>query len=237
MTALQLKMVPSIKSANLRATTMRRISPLFVFASLLGLLAMGCNREPAEAEHHAASGSQPGLAPRVQPAAPEPAPEPTTKPTIEPPNTPEPAPDPVLDERKQALANVGRSAFEALQADDFEALLQLTPLVEGYLRNVCPRVAVSPRDQLQARFNHCRKSIPWAEVAEAQAFAAQPTGEPAAGCDGGIEDYGRLQLFLHMSDKSIWRIEFFGAIGQDGNPIGISGEVRCGKVDEAPKLK
>jgi hypothetical protein len=207
---------------------MRPVSRLFVLASLL---AAGCNQEPREAEHHVASGVEPGLAPRVQPPAPEPAATPAPTPE------PEPTPDPVLTERKQALANVGRSAFEALQADDSEALLQLTPLVEGYLRDVCPDLPISPRDQMQARFNHCRKSIPWADVAEAQAFAAQPTGEPAAGCDVGIEDYGRLQLFLHMNDKSIWRVEFFGAIGQNGNPIGINGEVSCRTVDEAPPLK
>ncbi len=201
-------------------------NPLFVWASLL---AITCGRETPEPEEQVARG---------EPSASEPAP-PTPTPTHTPAPVPEPTPvpDPALDERKQALANVGRSAFEALQADDFDALLQLTPLVEGYLRDVCPDLPVSPREQLQARFNHCRKSIPWPEVAEAQAFAAQPTGEPAAGCDGGIEDYGRLQLFLHMSDKSIWRVEFFGAIGQDGNPIGINGEVSCREVDEAPQLK
>jgi hypothetical protein len=238
-TALQLKTVSSIRSATLRATTMRRLSRLFVFASLL---ATGCNRESSEAEHQVGSGSEPGLAPRVQPAAPELSDESHDaglESSIEPAPVPvpTPAPDPMLDERKQALTNVGRSAFEALQADDFEALLQLTPLVEGYLREVCPDRPVSPREQLQARFEHCRKSVPWADVAEAQAFAGTPTGAPADGCKGGIEDYGRLQLFLHMSDAKIWRIQFFGAIGEGGNPIGISGEINCQQVDEAPKLK
>jgi hypothetical protein len=209
---------------------MQRLPRLFVFASL----AIACTRESSQAEHQAGSVSQPGLAPRVQPAEPEPALEPTPTP-----KEPEPAPkpNPVLEQRKQALSNVGRSAFEALQADDFEALLQLTPLVDGYLRDVCSDRPVAAREQLQARFKHCRKSIPWADVAEAQAFAETPTGAAAAGCNEGIEDYGRLQLFLHMSDKSIWRVQFFGAIGEGGNPIGISGEVSCETVDEAPKLK
>jgi hypothetical protein len=208
---------------------MQRLSRLFVFASL----ALACSRETPEAAHEADSGSQPGLAPRVTPAEPEPAVEPTPAPEPE----PTPAPDPVLEERKQALTNVGRSAFEALQADDFEALLQLTPLVDGYVRDVCSDRPVTPREQLQARFEHCRKSIPWADVAEAQAFAETPTGAPADGCNAGIEDYGRLQLFLHMNDKKIWRVQFFGAIGESGNPIGISGEVSCEMVDEAPKLQ
>jgi hypothetical protein len=205
-----------------------RNSLLIIWASLL---ATSCTREAPQPDEQDAVG---------EPSTPEPTPpKPELTPELTPAPEPEPtaAPDPALDERKQALANVGRSAFEALQADDFESLLQLTPLVEGYLRDVCPDLVVSPRDQLRARFHHCRTSIPWPDVAEAQAFAAQPTGEPAAGCNGGIEDYGRLQLFLHMNDKSIWRVEFFGAIGQDGNPIGISGEVRCQKVDEAPTLK
>jgi hypothetical protein len=222
---------------------MQRLSRLFVFPGLLGLLGMlgmlgmACNREPPQAEHQASSGSQPGLAPRVQPAEPAPALEPTPTPTPTPAPAPTPAPDPALEGRKQALTNVGRSAFEALQADDFEALLQLTPLVEGYLRDVCPDRPITPREQLLARFKHCRKSIAWADVAEAQAFAESPTGAPAGGCNDGIEDYGRLQLFLHMNDKSIWRVQFFGAIGEGSNPIGISGEVSCEQVDEAPKLK
>lgn len=218
--------------AKLRTTTMRRISRLFVFGTLV---ATACNREPAESERQTdrapdmpdspAMPATPAMpAVPVQPATPTPTPEPTP-------------PDPALDERKQALANVGRSAFEALQADDFEALMQLTPLVDGYLRDVCSERPTSPREQLEARFTHCRNSIPWAEVAEAQAFAAQPTGTPGSGCDAGIEDYGRLQLFLHMNDKSIWRVEFYGAIGQDGSPIGIGGEVSCRKVDDAPQLK
>jgi hypothetical protein len=220
--------------AKLPATTMRRISRLFMFGSLLVFLVMlvtACNSKPSEPKPQVSDNEPREPAPSVQPITPEPTPEPTPLPE------PAPPPDPALDERKQALANVGRSAFEALQADDFEALLQLTPLVDGYLRDVCSERPVSPREQLEARFTHCRNSIPWADVAEAQAFAAQPTGTPASGCDGAVEDYGRLQLFLHMNDKSIWRVEFYGAIGQDGSPIGIGGEVSCRKVDEAPKLK
>jgi hypothetical protein len=216
-----------VTSAKLRATTMRRIPRLFVLVSI----ATACSREPSEPEHQVAASEPSEPTPPVQPATPTPVPE---QPAPEP--TP-PPPHPAFDERKQALANVGRSAFEALQADDFEALLQLTPLVDGYLRDVCPERPVGPREQLEARFKHCRNAIPWAAVAEAQAFAAKPTGTPAAGCDAAIEDYGRLQLFLHMNDASIWRVEFFGAIGQDGNPIGIGGEVSCRKVDDAPKLQ
>jgi hypothetical protein len=217
-------------SANLRVT-MRRLTHFvfgFVFSSLL---ICACNREPPEPEPRVADSEPSEAAPPVQPITPEPAAEPAPAPD------PTPPPDPALDERKQALANVGRSAFEALQSDDFEALLQLTPLVDGYLRDVCPGLPVGPREQLEARFDHCRKSIPWAEVAEAKAVAATPTGTPAAGCDAGIEDYGRLQLYLHMNDKSIWCVDFFGAIGQDGNPIGIAGEVSCRQVDEVPKLR
>jgi hypothetical protein len=215
---------------------MHRCVCLLAFGSLVFT---ACNREPHEAEHHGSIKSEPGLAPRAQPSEPEATPEQTPAPEVEPAPepTPEPEPDPVMAERKQALADVGRRAFEALQNDDFEALLQLTPLVDGYLREVCPKVTVGSRDELQARFAHCRKSIAWDKVAEAQAFAAQPTGERAAGCNEGIEDYGRLQLYLHMQDKSIWRVEFYGAIGRDGNPIGIGGEVSCKPDTDAPKLK
>ena len=212
---------------------MRHALSLLTFVSLL----TACNREPHEAEHDTAIHNEPGLAPREEPAPPEPEQPPPTATPEQP--TPEPVlePDPVLAERKQALADVGRKAFEALQTDDFEALLELTPLVDPYLLEVCPKFASSPREQLQARFAHCRKSIAWDDVLEAKAIAAQPTGEFAAGCSEGIEDYGRLQLYLHMQDKSIWCIDFYGAIGRDGNPIGLGGEVSCRPVDEVPETR
>lgn len=180
---------------------------------------------------------EPGLGPRVSPgeAEAEPA-KPEPEPPIEP--EPEPAPpDPALDDRKLALANVGRTAFEALQAGDFAALAQLTPLDEGALRDACPDMALSDRQELEARFNHCHRAIAWDAVAEAQVFAGEPSGARALGCEDGIEDYGRLQLFLHMKDKKIWRVDFFGAVGQGGNAVGINGEVSCKEVDEAPPLK
>ncbi|KIG14196.1 hypothetical protein DB30_07054 [Enhygromyxa salina] len=199
-------------------------------------LATACGGEPHDPGHQAATGVEPGLAPRVEPApppppAPEPAPEPEPQPQ------PEPQPDPELSERKQALANVGRSAFDALQDGEFDRLAQLTPLVEGFLRDSCPSLPVGARRELEARFSHCHKTIDWAAVAEAQVFAGKPTGAPATGCEAGIEDYGRLQLFLHMNDKTIWRVDFFGAVGQDGNAVGINGEVSCTMVDGAPPLK
>ncbi|HLT37927.1 MAG TPA: hypothetical protein VK034_16695, partial [Enhygromyxa sp.] len=183
---------------------------------------------------------KPGLGPRATPTeAAEPEPEPAPAP--EPPVASEPAPEldepePELDERKLALRNVGRAAFDALESGDFEALARLTPLDKGPLRDVCPRMLLSNRKELEARFAHCHETIAWNAVAEAQAFAGQPTGAQAAGCDAGIEDYGRLQLFVHMNDAKIWRVDFFGAVGQDGNAIGISGEVACHEVDEAPPL-
>lgn len=142
-----------------------------------------------------------------------------------------------LDDRELALANVGRAAFDALKAGDFDAFTQLTPLDEGPLRDACPRMPLSNRQELQARFNHCHRTIEWDAIAEAQVFAGKPTGVQALGCEGGIEDYGRLQLFLHMQDRSIWRVDFFGAVGQGGNAVGINGEVSCKAVDEAPPLK
>jgi hypothetical protein len=205
----------------------------------LALAACGGGDEPHDTGHAGdqdPAGVEPGLGPRAQPAPP-PAVEPAPAPEPEPAPAPEPEPQPELSERKQALANVGRSAFEALQNGEFERLLQLTPLVDGFLHDSCPALPVSPRKELEARFGHCHKNINWDAVAEAQVFAGKPTGDPAIGCDPGIEDYGRLQLFLHMNDKKIWRVDFFGAVGQDGNAIGINGEVSCTEVDQAPALK
>ena len=130
-----------------------------------------------------------------------------------------------------------QATIRAIRAGDFSGLMHLTATGDGYLGERCPRLPVSPRDELQARFDFCHEKIPWDEVAEAQVFAGKPTGSPAAGCDDGVEDYGRLQLFLHMNDKTIWRVEFYGAVGENGNAIGINGEVACSEVDEAPELK
>lgn len=202
-------------------------------------LVVACGSESPNSTHEAGAGVEPGLSPQDQPAPPEPAPE--QPPAVEQPQPepapPEPEPEPELSERKQALANVGRSAFDALESGEFEQLLQLTPLVDGFLRDSCPSLPVGARKELEARFGHCHKTIEWAAVAEAQVFAGKPSGKPADGCEPGIEDYGRLQLFLHMNDKTIWRVDFFGAVGQGGNPVGINGEVSCRQVDEAPALK
>ncbi len=198
---------------------------------------LACNSKPHEREH-AATGSEPGLEPRATPPeSAKPAATPAVTPEPEPEPEPTPEPDPALDERKLALANVGRGAFDALRAGKFDTLIKLTPLADGPLHDTCPRMPTSDRPELEARFKHCHETIPWDAVAEAQVFAGKPTGAQASGCDHGIEDYGRLQLFLHMSDSTIWRVDFFGAVGQDGNAVGINGEVACQTVAEAPPLE
>lgn len=211
-----------------------RLTPLLigVLASSLG----ACTSEPPPEPAKPAPALEPAPAPAPQPTAtPDDEPPPVLEREPEQPPPLEPAPE--LDERKQALANVGRTAFDALRAGEFDALLALTPMVDGYLREVCAELPSAPRDELRARFAHCHRSIAWDAVAEAQVFAGKPTGAPASGCEAGIEDYGRLQLFLKMNDKKIWRVEFFGAVGRDGNAIGINGELSCSEVDEIPPLK
>ena len=207
-----------------------------LLATLPSILACGGDKHEGDAK---AVQVEPGLAPRISPAEAEREPAPVeihpepAKVEAE----PEPAPpEPELDDRRLALANVGRSAFDALKAGDFDALAQLTPLDKGPLRDACPRMSLSNRQELEARFQHCHRTIAWESVAEAQVFAGEPSGAQASGCEQGIEDYGRLQLFLHMNDKTIWRVDFFGAVGQDGNAVGINGEVSCKEVDEAPRL-
>lgn len=211
--------------------------------TLLGALpsTLACSGEEHEADKKAVQ-VEPGLAPRVSPeeAQPEPAKakaEPAPAKVEVEPEPAQPQPQPELDDRRLALANVGRSAFDALKAGDFDALAQLTPLDKGPLRDACPRMSLSDRQELKARFEHCHRTIQWDAVAEAQVFAGEPSGAQASGCEQGIEDYGRLQLFLHMKDEKIWRVNFFGALGQDGNAVGINGEVSCKEVDEAPPLK
>lgn len=217
------------------AATMPAVhSRILLALTLLSTLACGAERHdesPSEVE------ISPGLGPRAtasEPAEPAPAPEPAI---AEPEPEPAPAPDPELDDRKLALANVGRAAFDALKAGDFDALAGLTPLDDGPLRDACRAMPLANRMELAARFKRCHETIDWDAVAEAQVFAGTPSGAQAIGCDDGIEDYGRLQLFLHMNDEKIWRVDFFGAVGQGGNAVGINGEVACKEVDEAPPLK
>jgi len=200
------------------------------------LALLSCKGEPEAGGHD--SGHAEVLPGRAPAKAPPSAATETGTPAVE---APAPAPvvdpDPIMAARKQALANVGRSAFDALKAGSFDDLMALTPLVDPYLGEVCPRLPQSPRKELEARFDYCHEHIDWDAVAEAQAFAGKPTGAQAPGCDAGIEDYGRLQLFAHMADASIWKIEFFGAVGEGGNAIGINGEVKCSETDDAPALE
>lgn len=206
------------------------------FATFALFVTIACTREDHDTTRDRGLASEQGLPAPTSPtpvAAPTPTPEP--QPASEPAS--EPAPDPALDERKTALANVGKSAFEALQAGDFAALRKLTALDDdSLLRAACPRVALGDPTELEAKFGYCHRTIAWDAVAEAQVFAPKPTGEPAPGCEAGIEDYGRLQLYLHMQDATIWRVDFYGAVGADGKAIGIDGSVSCKQVDEAPKL-
>jgi len=211
-----------------------RVSFSLVALAAASLVACG-SEDPEPAPQVEVSPGADAPAPALDPSpAPEPEVDPTLDPTPEPP--PEVDPDPVVAERKQALANVGRSAFDALESGDFEALLALTPLVDPYLGEVCAKLPLSPRKELGARFKFCHEAIAWDAVAEAQVFAGKPTGDPATGCDAKIEDYGRLQLFAHMKDASIWRIEFYGAVGEQGKVIGLNGEVRCSPTQDAPSL-
>lgn len=224
-------------SPRLQSRSLVTVPRSLVLAALpLVLVCLGCNRDAPDETSSAAV--EPGPKPSEPETPPTPElvaePEPEAPPELEP--VPEPPLEPQSDERKQALANVGRAAFDALRAGDFEALLALTPMVDPYLRDACPSLPAGSRDELEARFRHCQRSIDWDAVAEAQVFAGKPTGAPASGCETGIEDYGRLQLYAIMNDKKIWRVEFFGAVGQDGNAIGINGEVSCKQVDEVPPL-
>jgi hypothetical protein len=213
---------------------MPRVQPRTALALTLALFSISaCGGETHESDAKAGVKVEPGRAPRTAPE--QPAAEPATpepEPAVEPVQ-----PEPELDDRKLALANVGRGAFDALKAGEFDTLAKLTPLDEGPLHDACPRMTLSDRKELQARFDYCHRTIAWADVAEAQVFAGEPSGAQASGCEDGIEDYGRLQLFLHMKDAKIWRVDFFGAVGQDGNAVGINGEVSCKEVDEAPPLK
>jgi hypothetical protein len=215
------------------AAIMPVVRPRTLILALFSIAACGGEAHESDAKAGAVA-VEPGLAPRTppEPAAVEPAtPEPEPAP-------PEPAPpEPELDDRKLALANVGREAFDALKTGDFDALAKLTPLDESFLREACPHMTVSDRKELKARFDYCHRTIVWDDVAEAQVFAGKPSGAQASGCADGFEDYGRLQLFLHMKDAKIWRVDFLGAVGLGGNAVGINGEVACKEVDEAPPLK
>lgn len=232
------------RSATMPAVRARTLATLSTPLPLLILLACQPDAQPhADQAGSVAAGRAPAASPTPAPT-PEPDPEPdaTANPDDEPEPEPDPEPapivdpDPVMAERKQALADVGRSAFDALQAGDFAELLELTPVQPGPLKDACGRMPLSAKHELEARFDHCHDAIAWDRVAEAQAFAGKPTGAAANGCEAEIEDYGRLQVFVHLDDATIWRVEFFGAVGRDGKVVGLNGEVACKIVPEAPKL-
>ena len=215
-----------------------RPSALLVTTLTLSTLT-ACSSEEHEAGHGSGLESHQGLpAPAKSEAAQvEQAAEPEAPPPAPP--IPEPPPPEVEEEfaqRKAALANVGKAAFEALKAGDFAALRELTPLDEGPVRSACPDLPRGDLIELEAKFDFCHRKIDWDAIAEAQVFAGKPTGEPVEGCGADIEDYGRLQLYLHMQDKTIWRVDFFGAVGREGKAVGIDGSLRCTQVDEAPPL-
>jgi hypothetical protein len=200
---------------------------------------LGCSAEEHESRPDPGLQSKQGLPPpnpsEAKPTADPPAPAPAPEAVPEPPSSP--AVEQEFSERKAALANVGKAAFEALKAGEFAKLRELTPLDEGPVRDACPDLPRADAAELEAKFGFCHREIDWPAIAEAQVFAGKPTGEPAAGCEPGIEDYGRLQLYLHMQDgKTIWRVDFYGAVGADGKAIGIDGSLGCRKVDEAPPL-
>lgn len=199
---------------------------------------VGCPSEEHDQGHHGGLQSQQGL-PTPSASEPEPVVD-APAPAREPDPVPEPPPSPAVEqefgERKAALANVGKVAFEALKAGEFAKLRELTPLDEGPVREACPDVPRADPVELEAKFAFCHRAIDWPSIAEAQVFAGKPTGEPAEGCGPGIEDYGRLQLYLHMQDKTIWRVDFYGAVGADGKALGIDGSLGCKQVDDAPPL-
>lgn len=222
------------------AGILARVSPSArLFATSLTLTTLlGCPSEEhpqqrSELETHQGLPAPVASEPEPAEVQPEPA-------EVQPQPAPVPPPSPEVEqefaERKAALANVGKVAFEALKAGDFAALRELTPLDEGPVREACPDVPRGDATELQAKFDHCHRKIDWPAIAEAQVFAGKPTGEPADGCAMGIEDYGRLQLYLHMQDKTIWRVDFYGAVGADGKALGIDGSLSCKQVDEAPPL-
>jgi hypothetical protein len=215
----------------------RSTAPLITSLILLALV--GCSSDDHEARHETGLQTRQGLPTparsQPEPDAKPPAPAPVPDPAPEPPPTLEVEQE--FNERKAALANVGKAAFEALKAGEFARLRELTPLDEGPMREACPDVPRADPAELEAKFAYCHREIDWPAIAEAQVFAGKPTGEPAPGCVPGIEDYGRLQLYLHMQDKkTIWRVDFHGAVGADGKALGIDGSLGCKKVDEAPPL-
>ena len=215
---------------------LRRVRTDLPFVTFALALVIACTPEKTEVQASDPKPEQSPPATTTAAPAPPASPPPTASEVA--PTPAEPTLDPEFEARKTALADIGKAAFEALQAGDFAALRKLTALDDdSLLRAACPHVVLGDPTELEAKFAYCHRTIAWPDVVEAQVFAPKPTGEPAAGCEQGIEDYGRLQLYLHMSDAKIWRVDFYGAVGINGKAIGIDGSVSCKQVDEAPKAQ
>ena len=214
-----------------------------VFAPLIISLVVGCGGEAEHGGHgevHIGMGRAPAAARSSTGASeggeiewPNAAPELPTPPE---PRPLTPAENQELDERKQALADVGSQAFEALRTGNMDALIELTPASESsQLASQCPGMVSYGRKEMQARFDHCQRSIDWSSVAKADVFTGELVAAQARGCEQGISDYGRLQLFVHMNDGTIWRVDFLGAVGREGKTLGINGAVTCRTVESAPQ--
>ncbi|NVB37168.1 hypothetical protein G6O69_04950 [Pseudenhygromyxa sp. WMMC2535] len=209
-------------------------------ASLVSLLAcVACSEGPVgygDRQGDMVSNARPvvGGGPIQWPRRPEPAPAAKPEPTP----APEPEPGPELDPKQAALADVGRQAFDALREDDLDALMALTHLEGGALAERCPdKPSPATKQEIAARFRFCHDEIDWEAVEEAQIFADKRSGGAAVGCEAGLEELGRLQLFLHMRGGAYWRVDFHGAVGVDGKAVGIDGGISCREVDEVPKLR
>jgi hypothetical protein len=125
------------------------------------------------------------------------------------------------------MSNIGKDAFEGLKAGDFQAFLQLTPHVEGPLKQVCGEAAegVDLRE-LEARFEFCHRKIAWSQVTDVRVGGGEPLGRRAHGCTEEIDDLGRLQMVVHLP-KTRWQVDFQGALGRAGKLIGLGGEISC----------
>ena len=106
----------------------------------------------------------------------------------------------------------------------------LTPGGEGPARKLCPGFAVAGERELEARFRHCRRTIPGGEIEDVRiATHADAQVESAAGCDEGVTNLGRLRMLV-LTKQGRFHVDLADALAHDGRAFAFAGALQCRPV-------
>jgi hypothetical protein len=145
------------------------------------------------------------------------------------PSTPSAKPEPKPVEIEGATA-FGAEVFARLEADDFKGLMLLTPSGDGPARKLCPGFVVAGERELEARFRHCRRAIPWDAIEDVRiATHADTRVEAAVGCDDGVTNLGRVRMLV-LTKQGRFHVDLADALAHDGRAFAFAGALQCQPV-------